>query len=365
MEGQEQESVDDYLFRRDHTTFSVDVIPTWECNLRCNHCFVLHELLKKDTREIDGELLFEFVKNLLKEYPTIKSGSFQFVGGEPTLRSKKNVELIKRLSGLPNVKLIFKATSNGMNHDRDSLEFFSLLDSFAISIDGSELTHNTQRKSVEGVENPFRVVLETLDALVSMGLREKIAVQASLSETDMTKENLLEFYKIMLMHGIVFERILPGFICPTKTNPKLDDEFIEIHKRFPRTRPCCKYRHMVNFVVDTSNNVYCDYFDATGRNLLGKLSDPISQMAKNHERIIRESFPVLNDPKCKQCPVIGMCWGWCANTKGINPSDHCDQAILIEKVKKNAEQNNLANFMRNSKNDLTNVETPAQHICKY
>lgn len=354
LKGQEQESIDEYLFRRDHTTFSVDLIPTWECNLRCGHCFVLHELLKKDTKEIDGVRLVGFVKNLLEEYPSIRTGSFQFIGGEPTLRSKKNIELIRMLSEIPDVKLTFRATSNGMNSDQESLEFFSMLDSFSISVDGPELTHNTQRKSVEGVDNPFGITLATIDKLVAMGMREKMVVQTSLSETDMTKENLIDLYKTMLMHGVIFDKIMPGFICPTKHNPKLDEEFVDIHKRFPRTRPCCKYRHMVNFVVDSSNNVYCDYFDADGKNLLGRLDDPISRMASNHERIIRESFSVLNDPKCKKCPVIGMCWGWCANTKGLNPSDHCDQQLLLDKVGKNAKQNNLVNFMRDSrKNDVT------------
>jgi len=354
LQGQEQESVDHYLFGREKTAFSIDVIPTWECNLRCNHCFVLHELLKKDTREVDQELLCSFIENLLREYPSMRGGSIQFIGGEPTLRSASNARLIKKVSGISGPMIKFTATSNGTICDEDSIEFFSLLDAFIISIDGTEKTHNLQRKSILGDDNPFGSTIKTIDKLVALGMRDKITVQASLQEEFMTKENLVEFYKILLMHGVRFEKIIAGFVCPTKHNPRLDDEFVELHRKTPRTKPCCKYRHMANFVVDTSNNVYCDYFDATGKNLLGKLSDPISQMAKNHERIIRESFSVLNDPKCKSCPVIGMCWGWCANTKGLNPSDHCDQALLMEKVKKNAEQDNLVNFMKSSKkNDVT------------
>lgn len=358
LKGQEQESIDYFLFGKQHSTFSIDIIPTWECNLRCNHCFVLHELTKNDKREIDKKLLCEFIKNLIMEYPSITRGSIQFIGGEPTLRSKKNIEIIKKISEIQGLKVRFSATSNGTVCDDDAIEFFSMLDFITISLDGPEKTHNMQRKSICGDENPFESTIKTIDKLVSLGMRDKITVQASLQEEFLKKENLIEFYKILLMHGIKFENIMAGLICPTNHNPKLDQEFIETHKKNARTRPCCKYRHMVNFVVDTSNKVYCDYFDATGRNLLGLLSDPIKEMARNHEKIIRDSFSVLNDPKCKTCPVIGLCWGWCANTKGLNPSDYCDQELLIEKAKKNAEHNNLANFMRDSKKkDITKQST--------
>jgi len=352
--GQEQDAIDHFLFRREKTTFSIDIIPTWECNLRCSHCFVLHELLKKDDRLVDQELFSDFIKKLTAAYPLIRTGSVQFIGGEPTLRASENTDLIRRIRRESKVRIKFSGTSNGIMHDDDSMEFFSELDTFIISLDGSESTHNEQRKSISGEENPFAATIKTIDKIVSMGMRDKMMVQASLNEEHMTKENLVEFYKVLLMHGVRFEKIVAGFVCPTKQNPKLDQEFVEVHRRSARNRPCCKYRHMVNFVVDNSNNIFCDYFEANGKNLLGRLSDPIEQIAKNHERIIRESFSVLNDPKCRQCPVIGLCWGWCANTKGLNPSDHCDQQLLIEKAKKNAEQDNLKNFMKDSKkNDVT------------
>lgn len=363
LEGQEQESIDHFLFGRENTSFSIDLIPTWECNLRCSHCFVLHELLKKDNREVNHDLLVGFIRNLTREYPSIKTGSIQFIGGEPTLRARSNINLIKKIREIPDIKVKFSGTSNGTCCDDDSLEFFSMLNSFIISLDGPELVHNLQRKSIAGDDNPFLSTIKTINKLVSLGMKEKIIVQASLNQEHMTKENLVEFYKVLLMNGVDFEKILVGFVCPTKHNPILDPEFVEIHRRTARTRPCCKYRHMVNFVVDNSNNVFCDYFEANGKNRLGALSDPISEIAKNHERIIRESFPVLNDPKCKQCPVIGLCWGWCANTKGLNPSDHCDQQLLIEKARKNAEKGNLARFIRDSKkNDLSHITTPEKSI---
>jgi radical SAM protein with 4Fe4S-binding SPASM domain len=354
LEGQEQASVDHFLFGSEKKGFAIDIIPTWECNLRCNHCFVLHELRKKDSRRLDQDLLLRFIENLVSEYPSISSGSINFIGGEPSLRSDENVEIIERLSSLKHIKVGFSTTSNGTVCDEKSLRFFSTLDRIIISLDGPESTHNAQRKPLDSDKNPFLLTVRTINTLASMGMRDKLMVQASLQEDVTTKENLVELYKILLMNGVKFENITTGFICPTKHNPKLDDEFVSIHRRFARARPCCKYRFMNKFVVDNSNNVYCDYFDANGSNMLGSLSDPISKIAENHERIIRESFSVLNDPKCKKCPVIGLCWGWCANTKGLNPSDYCDQELLIRKAKENAAKGNLVNFLKNTrKNDLS------------
>ena len=356
LKGQEKDCVDYFLFGRDKKSFSIDLIPTWECNLRCGHCFVLHELLKKDTRSVDQDMLVDFVRRLVDEYPSIQSGSIQFLGGEPTLRSKENAKLIDRISKEVKIEFQFRATSNGTICDDDALEFFSSLNSFIISMDGPKAIHNLQRKSIRGSDDPFSLTIKTIEKLISAGMRDKIVVQASLPEQYMTKENLVEFYKILLMSGVKFENIMAGFVCPTDHNPKVDEKFIEAYKS-PRARPCCKYRHMSNFVVDNSNNIFCDYFEANGKNLIGRLSDPIEHIARNHERIIKESFSVLNDPKCQACPVIGMCWGWCANTKALNPSDHCDQALLIEKVKKNAERNNLARFIRSPRKcDATSCE---------
>ena len=356
LKGQEKEGTDHFLFglARERTSFAIDLIPTWECNLRCNHCFVLHELVKRDPRRLNPELLVGFIEKLTEKFPSINSGSIHFVGGEPSLRSEENTEIMKRLRAINRIKFHFSATSNGTVLDEKSLEFFSMLDQITISLDGPEVIHNAQRKSIDDKANPFFETVRTINSLASMGMREKMSVQASLQEEFMTKENLIEFYKILLMNGVKFEKIMPGFICPTSHNPKVDKEFISVHRRFARTRQCCKYRFMEKFVIDSSNNVYCDYFDADGKNMLGSLSDPISKMAENHERIIRESFSVLNDPKCKQCPVIGLCWGWCANTKGLNPSDHCDQELLMRKAKENAAKGNLVNFMRDTRgNDIS------------
>jgi radical SAM protein with 4Fe4S-binding SPASM domain len=103
---------------------------------------------------------------------------------------------------------------------------------------------------------------------------------------------------------------------------------------------------MGDFVIDSNNRVYCDYFNASLDNMIGILGDSIEDMTSEHERVIKKNMPVLNDEKCLSCPVIGACWGWCCNLTGIiRPSEHCDQVGLLSKINEKAGKGMLANYL--------------------
>lgn len=356
LEGQEKQSVDHYLFSEKPTDFAINLIPTWECNLRCSHCFVLHELKKKDSNELNADLVVQFVQKLIDKYPSIQRGNIHFIGGEPTLRSRKNLDIIEKIrnSNIP-IQIRFTTTSNGYDCDDVAIEFLSSLDVVTISVDGPKEWHDKQRKScVDKDLSPFDSSISTIKKLIVKGMRNKLTVQASLPEEAMTQENIIELYKVILMCGVKYEKIMPGFVAPTRQNPKIEESFLKVSAGSAYVRPCCKYRFMKNFVIDSSNRVFCDLFDANKHTFLGNLTDSINDIANSHERVIRASMPVLNDDKCKKCPVIGLCWGWCANTKALKPSDYCTPELLLEKVKKNSSKGNLVNFLRNTKkNDIS------------
>jgi len=356
LEGQESDSVNHRLFTSPSADFAINVIPTWECNLRCSHCFVLHELVKKDDRKLDIDLLVDFVGRMFEKDPGINRGQIHFVGGEPTLRAEQNTTLIRRIRESSfGDKVFFSATSNGYRCGENELEFLLALDSFVISLDGSKPWHDRQRRPVEkGLDSPFDSTLSTIKTLVVRGARERMTVQSSLPQEAMIIENIVDMYKCLIMAGVRIEKILPGFIAPTKQNPEPDEDFMSIVTKAANVKPCCKYRHMRNFVVDSSSRVFGDYFDADNNNFLGLLSDPLEKISSNHEKLIRASMPVLNDPKCAKCPVIGLCWGWCANTKALRPSDHCKPDILLKRARQNAEKGNLKSFLKNTKkNDIS------------
>ena len=351
LKGQEQESVEKALFDVKPKSFEIKIIPTWECNLRCSHCFVLHELVKKDENRIDIEGLVKFIRAYVKKYPSVESGRFQFIGGEPALRSKFNCEIITAIKNLCEeigLKHYIGCTTNGYELNDDILEFYRVLDGFTVSVDGPKHLHDKQRKPLLPCLpnlSPFDKTIQTIKTLVKSGMRDKITVQASLDDDGFNEEVITSFYKTLLMAGIKYESIMFGTIVPTAKKPEMQNKFVEVCANRPYTNVCCKYRMMHDFVVDSSNNIFCDYFDADQGNCLGKLSDDIEKLAKEHKKIITAEMSVLNDDKCKKCPVIGICWGWCCNTKHMIPSEHCSPDNLQRRVEENGKVGNLKNFL--------------------
>lgn len=345
LEGGENKAVLDFLFRSPKR-FEIKLVSTWTCNLRCSHCFVLHQLLNKDRGAVDVDKLCGFMDSYFEVYPDLKKGRIQFVGGESALAAKKNIEIIDRVQELCNrrgVEIKFHSNTNGLELDQDILQFYERLSNFTISLDGPKHLHDAQRKALDGKGSPFDRTMDNIRQLVSLGMRDKIMVQSAVSDEGMSKECIFSFYKSLLMSGVKFENIHYNVSVPTEWHDP-GEKFKEA-RRNPFPIPCCKYRWMSDFTVCTDNNVYCDYFDTTEKNKIGSLSDSIEDLSRNHRLLIEGNMPVLQDPKCQSCPVIGICWGNCCNTYHIHkPSEICDADGLHERVKKAAAAGRLKDF---------------------
>jgi radical SAM protein with 4Fe4S-binding SPASM domain len=346
FEGQEDQCLSNHLFRQPRS-FEIKLVTTWECNLRCSHCFVLHQLVKKDPRQIDVVRLSDFVHRYLEKYPSVKKGRIQFVGGEAALTARTNIEVIDSIEKMcleRGVDMKFHTNTNCYELNPDIKEYYSRLTEFTISVDGPKHLHDAQRKSISDKSSAFNNTIDNISELVAAGMREKMAVQAAVGDEGMSEENILSFYKTMLMVGVKYERISYAFSVPTKTYDP--GEKYKKARRRPFPIPCCKYRWMGDFTICNDNKVYCDYFDISEKNMLGDLSDDMDIIAERHGRIIK-TMPALNDPKCQSCPVIGLCWGNCCNLNGLcRPSELCDAEGLYNDAKAAASKGDLQDFMR-------------------
>ena len=147
-----------------------NVIPTWRCNLRCTHCFVMHKLQKVGDSVIDVSQWVKFLERYKAKFSNFKSCRVTFVGGEATLNSRLCLDFIAAKPDWLDVK--YGMTSNGTILDDDSFRLFQSLDDFTISVDGSEFTHNLQRKSLDGFD-PYSVTYNNIKRLIWAGLREQ------------------------------------------------------------------------------------------------------------------------------------------------------------------------------------------------
>lgn len=333
LKGQEKECIENALFLDPKKT-NFEIIPTWECNLRCSHCSVLHQLVKKSAKKINCELIIRFIKNYSLAYKNT-SLHVNFVGGEPLIESEKCCELI---NGLKSLKIHYGMTTNGIKDcDDKHVDFFlRSMDSLTISIDGTKETHNSQRKSFDEIFDPYEKTVENVKKLVEKGFRKKLTIQASLKDKDYNEENRAKFFEKFLRIGILKENLLFGCIHPTELNSKAQQSYIKMLKNAKiLSQPCCKFRYMGNFLIDNTDFVYSSFFKADESTKLGRLDSDILEIQKKYKSQILESMPCLKDKNCLSCSALGYCWGNCIAGQsffGDNPSNFCSQKELIEKI---------------------------------
>ena len=357
LAGQETEAIQSALFNRDNLSrLFITIIPTWRCNLRCSHCFVMHKLKKSGDCQINVDKLYAFINKLKSIHKKLEQINMIFVGGEATLNTSLCLEVIKKAP--TDLKYHFDMTSNGTILNEQVLELYSRLDSFMISIDGTQRTHNAQRKPLDQIDDPYTTTLNNIKRLVHYGLRDRLKVQSALPSTIADPQVGRIFYKEMLMAGVKFEQILYGTTTPTNVNPTFDPKMItKTMSKAIFPQPCCKFRLDSNYVIDDQDTVYTDYFQNSDYSYLGTLDDDINTIHENHFKNILSDIPVLNDDKCKVCPVVGVCWGWCANThKHLKPSDYCSQEAIHTLVKNAAAKGLLETISPKNKMEFTQAE---------
>lgn len=349
LEGQEEDAIHQALHLKEVVNphfLSLTVIPTWRCNLRCTHCFVSHKLKKNGDNIINVDNLVGFLIRARHRYSNFSRLSINFIGGEPTLNADLCISIIEKMPSDFNVT--YHMTTNGVMLDDKILKLYNLLTDFMVSIDGIAETHNKQRISLNK-EDTYDIIYDNIRKLVAAGLRDKLKVQASLSPEFINPQIGREFYKRMLMAGVKLDKILFGHTSPNRINPSLRNEVVNALNNKLFFRPCCKYRIMQNLVIDHHDSIYADYFEDESTSLIGHLSDDLESLEQRHSLVIKGALPVLNDQKCLKCPVVGACWGYCANVHNhYKPSEFCDQPLRHQNVMSVAAKGKLAEAFKDA-----------------
>lgn len=323
LEGQETDAIHHVILSKPNR-LTLQVIPTWECNLRCLHCFS-HRRLSKGSIPIDIDRTVSFINRYAAYYEGIKRLNINFLGGEPTLQSNHNAKLIdaiKNGTSIPNTK--FTAASNLVKDlDDDDIEFIRRLTVLQISLDGPERSHNAQRLSSR-YNNPHSRTLANIKKLVDAGLKN-FQVAAAININTATKTDKVEFYRDLLSIGVSFNNIAYGHHFPSNVST----EAVNGRNIITMPGPCCVFQHMKWFSVENGDKLVANLYHGTGE--LGILDTPIEEVERRHKEFILATMPILNDPVCSKCPVLGQCWGGCiASHYSESPSKWCNQATYGE-----------------------------------
>ena len=156
---------------------------TWQCNLRCKHCYFIASAkeLKYNSAKSREELTDEQWLNVFKYHSDMGIISASLTGGEPTLRMGL---LHKAVKLFPSVQI----ASNGIlklpwfKHHKQPV--------YWVSLDGGEKMHNSIRganifhKVIENIEEDKRVLISTTITALNykeVGSVVKIAYEAGVS----------------------------------------------------------------------------------------------------------------------------------------------------------------------------------------
>lgn len=352
LEGQDEEAIVNTLMK-DREIFSITVVPTWECNLRCTHCSVSSLLQTMDSGEINTQKLINFISSYLERFKP-KHMSLHFVGGEPFLRQDKCLEITHRIYELlegTGIRCMASITTNGtIPITAAGFALVEALDKINFSIDGDHAQHNTQRKPLYSLDDPYQSVVSTVSKLIEAGYQHKIHVKTALRDQYYTRENFEGFLRAMGKIGVNLDHVLYGCLHPTdlKNHPDRLRVFMEIFGTKPMTAPCCKYRLNNVWLIDSTNHIY-DLPYRWARTDFGELGTDLDEMLSKRRQIILEQAPCYTDETCRSCPVLGFCWGQCANSDSLvnhKPSQFCHQHKLIETVTEMQRAGTLVDFMQ-------------------
>jgi len=354
LAGQEGESLERRLFSPPKEELSLRILPTWECNLRCNHCCVLGLLKARDECKIDPADLVRLCRAHKERYGTRKF-NVSFLGGECLIKARECLEILEGLIGefgQENVNCSL-TTNLALPLDADSVRLLSM--SYVdVSLDGLEDQHNWQRKSADKSVNPHRRTFCNLARLVKLGMGERMTVQAAIQQEVYDPEKQREFFKSLLKIGV--KKIIYGTCYPTRQNPEPDQIYLDCLKT-PKMfkRMCCDYRYMGLFTVNSKNEIVGDYFGLSDAEPL-KLAEfgtsyDMESLERHYEAKIRGRLNILKDKTCTdKCPVVAYCWGGCQNSEftAKEPSKYCNMTGLKEMVDELASRDILTSNVKAS-----------------
>ena len=128
------------------TSLELILIPTRQCNFRCQYCYEEHEA------KVMGEEVYTNILSFIKryfEYRTIDKLRISWFGGEPTLEHRKIINFMKKLKSFVNESCSIEGsmTTNGylLNEDLFNELLSCNVNSYQITIDGLREFHDKTR----------------------------------------------------------------------------------------------------------------------------------------------------------------------------------------------------------------------------
>ena len=298
----------DYFFNKHKTLISVELDLTNLCNNNCPLC--------TGAKNKKVSLTFEQIKRLTDELADIFEAKSIIIsgGGEPLLHP----DFIKILYYIKNKGLKIGLNSNGLSLDEAKAKaIIECCEYFRISLDAG--TKEMYKKTHGVEEKSFLKVIENIKMFsrLKKELKGDIAFGTGFLTNEMTKPDILNFYKLSKECGVDFAQLRPFTGDLTKIDKEFkkakglyEDENFKVsasvhkYKRLndKNKRPYCKcYGMFFNTVVTADFRIFvCVSHRQKEKYLLGDLNKNTLKEIWESSRI-REVFENID---FKDCPYF-------------------------------------------------------------
>lgn len=199
-EAEEEEiisKISDILNRVSKNTLTITIMPTYNCNFRCEYCFE-QNLLKKGKEWLSGKMTAEIVDSIFIQLDKYKKAgkkisSVYLFGGEPLLRNNKDiVEYICKKCREAEIPI--SCISNGYDLDKyiDLLKEYKF-DKIQITVDGIGKEHD-KRRFLAGGQGTYNRIMNNIQLALDNGINITVRTNVNKKNTD-SIEVLINEYK--------------------------------------------------------------------------------------------------------------------------------------------------------------------------
>lgn len=317
----------------DTSRLGLTICPTLQCNFRCPYCF---EHSQADTTAMTPETVDRLIR-FIKSYKDIRHLSIAWYGGEPLLAFDLMCDITEKVMALGIDLEEFGMVTNGYLLDSYKIDRLNALKitSIQITLDGPEEVHDT-RRVLAGGGPTFQRILANIDSLMNSSYEGICNIRVNIDKYNQElfvalREELLERYKgkkLSVYAGHVNTRLDHAYehACSLDLQEWTDFTFDTHHgnSQAPKSNvypsgnldSICVATSHHGFVVGPAGELYQCWEDVGKPDMvIGNIHE--EEAITNPALQARYSIgtDAYNDPDCRECKVLPICGGGCANKR--------------------------------------------------
>lgn len=315
-----------------NNSLNLTIIPTFECNFKCNYCFQKGQEYRTINEE-QLEIIYLYIKRHIRN---IKQLNITWYGGEPLLVIDKIVCFSRKIIDLCdefNVKYNAAINTNGYLLNKENIK--KLLEcnikEIVTTLAGKREDHDKLRRTKEN-QVTFNQIIKNLKTAAEY---QELNIIVTINITKKNKDNITDLFKILKENKLA-QRLFICFDLVTNYNNLNIEEIciaddmagvliLELYQlaiqyginicdptRFSKDNIFCGSDYNSTISVDGNLNVYkcCEQYSANNR--IGFINSEGDLKIDNSKSLCKDPF---KEEKCIKCRILPYCYGGCSNKK--------------------------------------------------